>query len=135
MKPLKRLKQTELMCCNYAPLLRLLWHYTQALVSATSAGSRRPFFFQDQWACPCRVLGGRRSMSRAFGLTPTTPLLSRRPSSVSALRSTHCQGRWISMHERKRTIFVKHKPNVNGRGHRVHRADTACSGAALKGAF
>lgn len=27
MKPLKRLKQTELMYCNYSPLLRLLWRY------------------------------------------------------------------------------------------------------------
>lgn len=62
-KPLKRVQQKELMCCNYAPLLRLLWRYVQALVSATSAGSHRPLSFQDQWACPCRVLGGHRSMS------------------------------------------------------------------------
>lgn len=77
MKPLRRLKQTELMRCNYAPLLRLLWFYMQALVSATSAGSRGPFFFQDQWACPCWALGGHRSMSktsRVFSLTPSPPL-------------------------------------------------------------
>lgn len=42
MKPLKRLKHMELMCCNYDLLLRLLWRYMQALVSATSAGSHRP---------------------------------------------------------------------------------------------
>lgn len=79
MKPLRHLKQTELMCCNYAPLLWLLWRYMQALVSATSAGSHRPLFFQDQWACPCWVLGGHRSMSKTswvFGLTPLSqPLL------------------------------------------------------------
>jgi len=64
------------MCCNYVPLLRLLWLYMQALVSATSAGSRRPLSFQDQWACPRQVLGGHRSMSKtpwAFCLTPTDP--------------------------------------------------------------
>lgn len=72
MKPLKHLKQTELMCCNYTLLLWLLWRYMQALVSATSAGSHRPLFFQDQWVCSCWVLGGHRSMSKTswvFGLT------------------------------------------------------------------
>lgn len=53
-KPLEPRKQTELMCRNYAPLLRLLRGSVQALVSATSAGSRGLLFFLDQWACPCQ---------------------------------------------------------------------------------
>lgn len=125
MKPLKCLKWTELMCCNYVPLLRLLWRYMRALVSATSAGSHRLLLFQDQWACPCRVLGGHRSMSktsRVFGLTPSHSL----PHSLSALQSTHCQGHWISMHERKRTISAERRPNVNGNGHCVRWAYTGC---------
>lgn len=96
-------------------------------MSATSAGSQRPFFFQDQWACPCRVLGGHRSMSKPSRVFALTPPPFRCPSSVSALRSTHCQGHWISMHERKCTIFAEHKPNVNGKGDCIHWAYKACS--------
>lgn len=66
---------------------------------------------------------------------PPPPPPSHHPSSVSALRTAHCQGHRISMHERKRTIFAEHKPNANGKGHCGHRAYTACSVARLKGAF
>lgn len=63
--------------------------------------------------------------SRVFAPTPP-PALFCGPSSVSALRSTHCQGHWISMHERKCTIFSEHKPNVNEKGDCVHWAHKAC---------
>lgn len=107
-KPLRRLKQTELMCCNYAPLLRLLWRYMQALVSATSAGSHRPLFFQDQWACPRRVLGGHRSMSktsRVFGLTPplaAPPLFLHRDPHTAKVTGLAC------MRE-----SAQYSPNIN----------------------
>lgn len=46
-KSLKCLKQMELMGCNYAPLSGLFWFYTQALVSATSAGSHGTLSFRS----------------------------------------------------------------------------------------
>lgn len=129
MKPLKLLKQMELMCCNYAPLLRLLWHYTQALVSATSAGSHRPPFFQDQGACPLQ--GFRWASEHVTSILTDPPPLAAPPLFLHC-KPTHCQGHRISMHERKRTIFSKHEPNVNEKGHRVHGAYTACWVAMLK---
>lgn len=45
-KSLKRLKQMELMGRNYSLLSGLFWFYTQALVSATSAGSHGTLSFR-----------------------------------------------------------------------------------------
>lgn len=76
-EPLERLKQGELMGRNYALLLRPPRRSAQALVSATSAGSRELLFFQEQWACPFPggffwfFLEGHRSMTWVFGPTPT----------------------------------------------------------------
>lgn len=77
--------------------------------------------------------GFRWASEHVMSIWADPPLTA--PPLVSALRSAHCQGQWISMHERKSTIFAKRKPNVNGKGHCVHWANTACSVARLKGPF
>lgn len=91
----------------------------QLVASATSAGSRRPLLFQDQWACPRQgfqmgIGACHEYLAWAAPPTPTLPLLP--PLPYFQLCGARCQGQRIDMHERTNTIFEEHLSNVNGKG-------------------